>query len=1517
MCVSGCVLDAMGALLSWVSTRVGALLLDGAEALKTWRAQDAIEDSPQRSEGLDLEEGDLGADSWDWCERSVGGGDTSDEYFDSRSWYSDALSDLSPDREDAVDALLGLEDTRVGQRVSGCRCHGGQSRTWRRESPSAKDHNTDVPETYDGLTGCKRRKSPDNKRTDVPLKLSTSNVCSIKILPHASAEELNLDLEQEQDQDRFILPGETEVSCCSELNSSHVQIQHNTDTFGPKVNTPKDTQDVRFQTQSEGSSPTSDPQTCAVQVPVDHNWVRTEKQKSTHELKSRFQIDDETKRYISEWCHIQDVDVGNVGVLSTFPQTQNTGSHTRDCNGRSPSEGDRLRQRGISNDSDEQTIEDNRDSYRTLVDQSKFSESHENLKCICTDNAFRAHTYTTDVRTAQKCDICKTEHSTLDRKRTDAQVITGTVVASSNVPESHDTRTVNASHNTNPELRDAHNAQIKVSEQNVDICCSQVPCEESSDGVVSEFHPQVCTGVTKPVDKAWVSGVCFQAEQRGGVSTVTERTNAPGTVHEICSSLTFSAGTALSLPLDACSNRQHFSVPLAGPDDEGLNERSMNLNQPLSAAESQTQDLVPSHVDKGDATIAIPFQKQLEPEHTLSDRSHLDSGYSQTQCDTGRKYEECLPFHLLLKNPPFSSSSPEEQEPCPLLSDKEGGGRGRGRGRGRAGSAHSLQNKEGSHVCSDRKEEVGPVSEASLALSQLGKRHVSEHSGFISKTLTSDYDVPSEIASTMSYSGDAIRVQGSSRDHPGNAQWLIFPINTRCSPCNPVQLPPKIPEDLSALKAPSLPSDSNNNTKTRVKEERGGGGCSEPLKNVKNPSGKEGSELVLTSLESNRSSENCVGSRLEKDVHRKCHLNLADVNEPGRKSHERLGSSLDVVLVSQQIVDEIEVNGKSCLPQPLEEHTLTEQSTEQVDQPELRILRYSHPDVVVSLLAVSSLEPILEAENSQENFGTADVGTVKEHEIMVPAEEMKDSISLSGDPSNLTSPDQHCEPEKEPFHEVNPLLRGGSQRCCRPKTVAYDAVFYSSVGSSCIDPDDPQFDGSPRNANFDKMSKKSKNKSSQTGSKVSKFSVFSKMPSFRKAKGSKCSKSEEESPEFPEKRVSSPQSDQGSQGENSDDDVFIKADFLRQTPPQAEHYDADEEGNSFSRTTPCTHHVKQLVSQGSSGEGAEEPSLDPPLLLQRQVHSPNGHNYKRSRSNDSLNLRMRFAQAHKSLSSLFETRYIDKDHEQQGIVGIEGDCGKAKQPWRKLKRSKEAELLKRTLSVPEGECGSNAASGQDHVDFLPSPVLDQLSNPGSPSALRALRHTDPISKRGVPQSSGQENLLECKSEGQRRKCSSSGLPVTPFSDAFPPFHHSSPVSPSSPHQPFPLWSRSHSVAEEGLTTESPIRPMSPKPNSPRPAAQRKLFRLCQSSRASSVPPILLGQSVSAEGLTDPPERPKTLKPSASPLGLSLSPVEGGDWGRESQSHISLSELEVRKDLVLMSTSALLKHKQRLADLTPV
>uniref|UniRef100_A0A8K9XMS1 Uncharacterized protein n=1 Tax=Oncorhynchus mykiss TaxID=8022 RepID=A0A8K9XMS1_ONCMY len=633
----------------------------------------------------------------------------------------------------------------------------------------------------------------------------------------------------------------------------------------------------------------------------------------------------------------------------------------------------------------------------------------------------------------------------------------------------------------------------------------------------------------------------------------------------------------------------------------------------------------------------------------------------------------------------------------------------------------------------------------------------------------------------------------------------------------------------------------------------------------------------------------------------------------------------------------------------------------------VRIVRYPYSDVSLNLLSLSSLEPILEADSdrSLDNSGIVEDVTGVEEEgeeeeeeegeeeerrqsvRMRPTEKDRDSVVLSGDiilsnsTSGLESPSL-CLPEdsssiESSEHQLDSLTfdpRGHASSERRssptPTSVSYD---FDTTSTNSEETEESILPVSGGNTNLHKPMK-SNSKDSQAGrAKSSKFSVFAKMPSFRKGKSLKNAKEEDLPRDSPDLGLSRDMGggQVGQGGDTSDDDnVFLKGDILCQTVQQpfssglGGRYETEQEDYSFFPSTPRTRHVRLLFRDGP---GDTPLTSQPGGLRHNQTGAPEGlHGYKRSKSSDSLNLRMRFAQAHKSLSSLFESRSMDKENEEEQVnieTGSEGEVGRAKQSWRRLKRerAKEAELLRRTLSVPvgdgvkggDGEDGGVRTPRQTHSDYA-SRSASVLSVSGSPSSLRALCLTDPLTKRGFQDSqsvAGENTPLGCKSEGQRRKgkVPPNGLSIN-FSDSgphssddseAPPTNDSSPLSPMSPASLATLanqlsWSSSRSpggayestASSMAATPDTPVRPMSPKPHSPRPAAQHRPFRYPQSAsaRASALSLLLMAQSASVEGLSDPPEKPKTLKPRAGPLGSSsLSPLE--DSGVDSQSQINL------------------------------
>lgn len=326
--------------------------------------------------------------------------------------------------------------------------------------------------------------------------------------------------------------------------------------------------------------------------------------------------------------------------------------------------------------------------------------------------------------------------------------------------------------------------------------------------------------------------------------------------------------------------------------------------------------------------------------------------------------------------------------------------------------------------------------------------------------------------------------------------------------------------------------------------------------------------------------------------------------------------------------------------------------------------------------------------------------------------------------------------------------------------------------------------------------------------------------------------------------------DPESQPDISDDEVFYKSETGNKQPGlQVDTEEEDDEEDVFG-------HV-----QGTGGmEGSEMPQL-------KQSTGNECSSCRRSKSTEGLSFRLRFAQAHKSLSSLFESRSMDKYNECP-----ESEDTRTKLSWRKQKRAKEVDLLRRTMSVPDTDKDGNKATQ---------------------------RHTDPLSKRGVLRDGVGASLQGCKTDGRNRRC----LSIT-FIDS----SEASPTGDSGPTSPMaPLASQPSSCSKipPGSTEnpELPMRPMSPKPSSPRSAGQKQRFRY-PSSRANTLSLIILGQSVS---VSDPPERPRSLKPkvgrqgSLSPLGTS-SHLEDGSMDSLSPINILTSmtdiEFEVSKVFVI-------------------
>ncbi|XP_072234225.1 uncharacterized protein arhgef4 isoform X2 [Leuresthes tenuis] len=1574
----------MGAVLSWFSAHICALVLNTADALKLFRHQEALEDSSSLSEGLSTEERDFAANSLEWCERSIEGRDASNEYFDSCSRHSNTLSDVSPDGEDSLDALLELDDAYFGWKATEGSFCSGHTKARRRESVSTKDGHREATETYASQCSSSRRKSPENHMDpSVSLKLSTRDLCSAEIQPHTR--NLKIDFQQEQSNIPAALR-EIQFKNSTEPYNFY-KSQHNTDTFDAKVNALPDTQEVKVQVQPEESHQCNEStfsESCI--ICIDDKIVETQQQKSTrkHNTWPLIRNTDSRKKEHEENFEIYNVldkDIQTLELLSTHSEERN--AVLKRCNSFCIDKHGKHFEDLVNEDRETRNVKVH---SKDKKDQNKYLwtcyRTHNKVESKC-----NSHVAVTNATDAVK--NTKIEH-------TDCESFTKTAVLSANISEVLGTKSKCVSQNTKLLSIVTPKPQVSVVAKEVDCYCLQAQHEESLNRGLSEILPQV----TNSEDKACVQDVCFQEERY----TTAEETKSPPALNEIRTSISFSKKTTKDIyfPLDICATDLTAAPKLASPvlsgdlDRKKLTQRQSGPNKPQSTRSQSclipdpTQNLSPNCLDQVGDTVEKASHRQILSVEKLSERTQPGPGSTQFHSDPGKGQEECHLHHPLLDSLSFFSDKIGTENSSPLLTDNLIGGKACIRSPCSLLWPKEEWKREDDHVYLDQEQAVETVSKDYLWKSKLGSAEHLENSRLrVFKEITNDPNayfaqpLPSkrEKMSTLDISTESIQdnnvvQQTNIKSHVGSvtSHWKQAELNL------------EIPEPLCSLKSSLSLSDSNNNTKTTVKGLRieKGIDCSsrevqsnckinekmifplvEPskgvslnfLEDVVKP--QEDSEVVLPSVD-DRPCWNSVDLLpiIDKDLDNQGHIGPAHVDNLQKLTEQKYieagivvesrdicksekNKDLKVTVSSSELDSEFKDKrydfnqmGDHSLPSKIDllgssEDCTNEHRKKTVSQEEVKLAWHSYPNNSLRLVAGNSLVPILEANCSMEEVLPSRtlenelIMNKKEEKTPIrPSEEgilLRNIVNVSGDISCPKPPHQQTVQEfkylittelESETNSVIPILCIGSEKHCTPMTVAYDALSCTTANSNEMR--DTPFAISASNTNSEKIAKRD----IKTGDKGSKFSMFAKLPSFRRMKVSKAAKNEKIPLTSSDGGSEGFLSEQGSQWDHSDDEVFVRDDILYQSGHQAlspVHYEIKKEDNSSIPLSPNICFVHQFVNQGNSCEDKEGPSSDNHL---RQIQSPNGQSYKRSKSNDSLNISMRFAQAHKSLSSLFESFLLDKENHEQATVNIDIDCGNVNQSWRNLKKNTQLEHLKITISAPEGE-SSKTASEHYHGDLNSCPHVDGLTSPGSPSFLRTLRHTDPISKRGVPQRSGNENPKGCKSEGLRRKYPTNSLPTILCLSCQPPVsdvatvqqsNYSSPISPMSPflsakssNLSLPSFSRSDTLVSEGLAGP-PLRPMSPKPNSPRPTAQRRIFHYPYSTRASSLSSILRGQPISVEGLTPPPERPKTLKPSASPLGaFAFSPLDAAKGRIDSQSHVSLydtgsiNELEVTQN----------------------
>ncbi|XP_072560420.1 uncharacterized protein arhgef4 isoform X3 [Paramormyrops kingsleyae] len=624
---------------------------------------------------------------------------------------------------------------------------------------------------------------------------------------------------------------------------------------------------------------------------------------------------------------------------------------------------------------------------------------------------------------------------------------------------------------------------------------------------------------------------------------------------------------------------------------------------------------------------------------------------------------------------------------------------------------------------------------------------------------------------------------------------------------------------------------------------------------------------------------------------------------------------------------------------PETEHCSSSQSL--LDETEIDV--YEQPESNLNLLSGSNLEPILEWDHYQENlFALEDKTSVKEREeqqmpVMGSAlVDLKIATSYIDTHPPLTvclpsTPESSKEdsPDKVTQHlpasnttpaldssEANTLLANekAENKSCYITNMA-SQVQDNLNTSREIETEDGLLS---HVGNSSSLQNSVKNKTSKvsTANKASKF--FNRIPSFRKgktsARESKSYKGEQaagNSQDESMERIKCPPLYQtylsqstyhlrevGESGKNSDDDVFENV-----VSPRSSF------GRRFSETRSRIDEEVFIPSM----QCLRHPTLQDPCDRNSvAIPAMESRSPRRSKSTDNLNLRMRIALAHKSLSSLFESKSSDKENAVHCPMTINEEASTETLRGKKRQGS-ETEMLKRTLSVSDaGSVRQIQRGSRDRLSL-------QISSAKLRSGSQVSCYTDPLSKKAAPRELS-DISDERRSEGFRISGPSNGLTLS-SSSIICLASDSSQVSPDNSnhltptnyaqmttlvHQHAPSWARSLG-SFEGV--DGPLRPQSPKPQSPKPWPHRRSFRYTSRSVASSL--ISLGQGVSAEGLCDPPGRPKTVKPRMAQLASTQSvdtDYRQDDGVMDSESQDSLATSLSSNDTELTQEGGKMAHQ---------
>ncbi|XP_057288964.1 rho guanine nucleotide exchange factor 4 isoform X1 [Pezoporus wallicus] len=474
-----------------------------------------------------------------------------------------------------------------------------------------------------------------------------------------------------------------------------------------------------------------------------------------------------------------------------------------------------------------------------------------------------------------------------------------------------------------------------------------------------------------------------------------------------------------------------------------------------------------------------------------------------------------------------------------------------------------------------------------------------------------------------------------------------------------------------------------------------------------------------------------------------------------------------------------------------------------------------------------------------------------------------------------------------------------------------------------------------------KVQKPTKNGNS---GKASRFLVFSKMTSFRKSKpttaenqgsssffGSKAKLEDLDAGKEDEDTESLQSFKSCSSGSvfhrkesytseySDDDDLFYERPAglfnrmsLRKASGSGRILMEDVDTNSTSPTLAAVRYADRQVS------GSSESNESEPVEFSGTRKSFPENEYKRNKTPEGKKFRTRLALAHKSLSSLFESKSPEKENSEQissSKVSVKNEKEKAKlrqSTWKAFLKNKEADGLKRPglASLSPTQEGLNATSShvvrsvsverQDssngHTHFKPETGNGSSANTNClDTSVEPVDVSSPAGiwrKRIQSHDMGMRYSQSSDCDEQQEALSNS------LNTSLEEYWMKSPFSPTDLQLQFNQSSPSCPQLSNADGKDMPCRPMSPKPQSPRSTPQHKSFRYPGKICATSM--ISLGNSSAIESNLEAPERPKTLKPRGSLL-LSVHSLDNeyqrDDSGISSQSQISLNTASSISDML--------------------